>query len=161
MKCVLSFPSTVLLTALLAATLVHAESLTWNFEIEQIGSPTDKSVELVVTAKLPPGWIVYSSDFTSDIGPQPTTFTFESSDGATPIGPVRAIGPKQKKDRTWDIELRYFENRAEFRQRFRLAREASVIRGTMKGQLCNEEEGTCTLFEEAISVPASIQPGGR
>ncbi|HYD83843.1 MAG TPA: protein-disulfide reductase DsbD domain-containing protein, partial [Opitutus sp.] len=98
---------------------------------------------------------LYSSDFKADIGPLPTAFTFEPSSGAAPVGEVRAINPKRKKDRTWDTEFTYFENTAEFRQPLRVAKSGFTLRGTIKGQLCNERDGTCSLFEQPLEITAS------
>jgi thiol:disulfide interchange protein DsbD len=127
-------------------------AITWHYQLSNPKPVSGETVELVLTAKLAPHHILYSCDFKADIGPQPTEFIFETSEAVTPSGPVRAIGPKKKKDRTWDTEFTYFETVAEFRQPVRVAANSFTIRGVIKGQLCNEQDGTCTLFEESVNV---------
>jgi thiol:disulfide interchange protein DsbD len=135
-----------------AITFAGEPAITWYYQLSNPKPVPGETVELVLTAKIAPHHILYSSDFKADIGPQPTEFIFETSEAVTPSGPVRAIGPKKKKDRTWDTEFTYFETTGEFRQLVRVAAKSFTIRGVIKGQLCNEQDGTCTLFEESVNL---------
>ena len=126
--------------------------LAWHSQLSATSPQPGDTVELIVAAELPAHAVVYSSDFKSDIGPQPTVLDLTGSEGIELVGPLRSIEAKRKRDKTWDIELGYFETRAELRQTVRIMRADFVLRGKVAGQLCDEKEGTCTLFEQAIAV---------
>ena len=144
----------LLLSFLLASAAARAEEapLQWRARLSVATPAAGSTVELIVRAELAPHALVYSSDFQSDIGPQPTTLDLAGSEGIEAVGPVRSIAAKRKRDRTWDIELGYFEAQAELRQTVRIVRADFVLRGKIAGQLCDEQAGTCTLFSQAIAV---------
>ena len=145
------------LLAILSLASVRAEesnALRWRFELAPV-TGSDDTAELSLIADIDLHSLVYSSDFKSDIGPQPTAIDFSKSEGVEAVGPVVSIGPKRKKDKTWDIELGYFQTRAEFRQKVKILRKHYIVRGTIAGQLCNEAEGTCTLFTQPFEVTAA------
>jgi hypothetical protein len=147
----------LVLFAILLLSSVHAEetsALRWRFELAPVARAND-TAELILIADIDPHSLVYSSDFKSDIGPQPTAINFSKSEGIEPVGPIVSVEPKRKKDKTWDIELGYFETRAEFRQKIKILRKEYLVRGTIAGQLCNEAEGTCTLFTQPFEVTAA------
>lgn len=127
-------------------------ALAWHPRISAVNPAVGDTVEVVLTAELPPHALVYSSDFKSDIGPQPTTLDLVGSEGIEAVGPVRSVDAKRKTDKTWDIELGYFETKAELRQTVRITRADFVVRGKVAGQLCDEKEGTCTLFDQALEL---------
>ena len=142
----------LLCTRVTLARAAEEPALAWHARLSTAAPAAGDTVELVVTADLAPHALVYSSDFKSDIGPQPTTLDLAGSEGLEAVGPVRSIAAKRKTDKTWDIELGYFETRAELRQTVRIVRPDFVLRGRIAGQLCDEREGTCTLFSESIVV---------
>jgi Disulphide bond corrector protein DsbC len=146
----------IFLLAILSLASVRAEetsALRWRFELTPVAGAND-TAELILIADIDSHSLVYSSDFKSDIGPQPTAIDFSKSEGIEPVGPVVSVEPKRKKDKTWDIELGYFETRAEFRQKVKILRKDYTVRGTIAGQLCNEAEGTCTLFTQPFEMTA-------
>lgn len=140
------------LLALQDVARAEEKSPHWTLELSKPSPAVGEEIEVILTAQLPRGWILYSSDFTAEIGPQPTQFLFSASDSYGVVGPVASIKPKRKKDKTWDTELGYFEERAEFRQKIKVLKPGFAITGRIKGQLCNETDGTCSLFEEKFSA---------
>lgn len=150
-----SLPVLFLLAAF-SLSLVRAEetkALHWRFELKP-SAGADNSAELILTADIEEHSLVYSSDFKADIGPQPTSVDLTAGEGIEAVGPLVSVQPKRKKDKTWDIELGYFETRAEFRQKVKLLRKDYAARGTIAGQLCNEADGTCTLFTQSFVITA-------
>lgn len=105
-------------------------------------------IDLIFTATLDKDWLVYSSDFKADMGPQPTTFEFMPDDTFEFVGSVEPIAPKRKKDKTWDTEVSYFTPKAEFRQRIRVLKPDYGVRGIIRGQYCSEKKGLCVPFEQ-------------
>ncbi len=148
-RCVLLLGGVVLLSALARAA---DSAASWSVTISKPNAVPGEEVELIVTARIAAHWIVYSSDFQAEIGPQPTTFRFDGVGTFEPVGPLVPIAARRGRDKTWETDYTYFAGRAEFRQRVtvRAAKFAGTIR--IKGQLCNERDGTCTLFEEVLKL---------
>lgn len=121
---------------------------------EDVLEPGDQ-IDLVFTATLDKEWLLYSSDFKADIGPQPTTFEFMPDDTFELVGGIQPVSPKWKQDKTWDINVSYFTPKAEFRQRVRLLKADYGIRGVIQGQYCSEKKGLCVPFQQrfGFSVP--------
>ncbi len=139
------------LLTLLTAFRADEPGATWAFTITPT-VPADKleagdELDLVFTARLEKEWLMYSSDFRGDVGPQPTAIYFEPDDSFETVGEVTPVAPKRKKDRVWETEISYFTQKAEFRQRIRLLKPDYHITGVIKGQLCSEKKGVCVPFE--------------
>lgn len=129
----------------------EAQAAQWSVALSNPSAAVGDEIEVILTARIAPHWIVYSSDFKADLGPQPTRFLFDPADSFRPLGDIVSVNPKRKKDPTWETEFGYFEERAEFRQKIKVLKPSPTITGVIKGQLCNERDGTCTLFEEKFS----------
>lgn len=108
-------------------------------------------IDLIFTATLDKDWLVYSSDFTADMGPQPTTFEFMPEDSFEFVGSIEPVSPKRKTDKTWNTEVSYFAPRAEFRQRIRILKPDYGVRGIIRGQYCSEKKGLCIPFEQLFT----------
>ena len=139
------------LLLLLASFRPDEPGLTWLFTKAPAGLPDELEAgdefDLVFTAKLGKDWVMYSSDFKGDIGPQPTAFYFEPDDSFEVVGDITPVSPKRKKDRVWETDIAYFAQKAEFRQHIRLKKADYRITGVIKGQLCSEKNGVCVPFE--------------
>ena len=151
---------TLLTFGLVAATVLadtpesaSNEPLRWHVAVQPSGARVGQSVELVFTADIATGWILYSSDFNVDIGPRPARFTFEPAPGLQLVGKVAAVKSLRRKDRTWRTEYSYFSGRAEFRQKAKLVAPLKSIDGHIDGQTCFEESGLCELFHQKFSAP--------
>lgn len=143
---------TLLLSAIVATAFVGDEpGAKWTFTTSPATLPNELEVgdefDLVFTARLGKEWLLYSSDFKGDVGPQPTAFYFEPDDSFEPVGEVKPVAPKRKKDRVWETDVSYFTQKAEFRQRIRLLKPDYRVSGVIKGQLCSEKNGVCVPFE--------------
>ncbi len=130
------------------AAAQESKTTQWSVAFSKPAAAVGEEIEVIITARIAPHWIVYSSDFKAEIGPQPTQFLFDATDTFRPLGEITSVNPKRKKDKTWDTEFGYFEERAEFRQKIKVLKAGAVVTGRIKGQLCNERDGTCTLFDE-------------
>ncbi len=145
------FVQLVALLTVLTAFRADEPGAIWAFTITPT-VPADKlevgdELDLVFTARLDKEWLLYSSDFKGDVGPQPTAIYFEPDDSFETLGDVKPITPKRKKDRVSETEISYFTQKAEFRQRIRLLKPEYHITGVIKGQLCSEKKGVCVPFE--------------
>lgn len=140
-----------LLLTLLTAFRADEPGVSWTFTVtpsvpDNILVAGDE-LELVFTARLSKDWLLYSSDFRGDVGPQPTAFYFEPDHSFETVGEVKSVAPKRKKDRVWETEVSYFTQKAEFRQRIRLLTPGYRVTGVIRGQLCSEKNGVCVPFE--------------
>jgi len=128
------------------------DTLQWAVQVTPPHPQPGDTVELVFTADIASGWILYSSDFSADIGPRPARFSFEPTPGLALIDRVRAVNSLRRKDKTLKVEYAYFERRAEFRQKAKLTAPVKAIAGGIDGQTCAEESGLCQLFRKTFST---------
>jgi thiol:disulfide interchange protein DsbD len=131
-----------------AAAWGQEQPLRWHVEVVPAQAKPGDEVEVVFTADIGAGWILYSSDFSVEIGPRPAKFIFEPNPSLSLLGPVQALHSQRKKDHTFGTEYAYFEKRAEFRQKARLLAPLTPVSGRIEGQTCYEESGLCELFRE-------------
>ena len=129
-------------------------ALQWNWRVEA-QSPSDE-VTLVATADIATGYIVYGSNFKSELGPNPTRLRLAAGQELELTQTLQSVNPKRRKDKTFGTEYTYFEGHAEFRQRLKVGAGATHIAGTFTGQSCHEADGTCTLFRQNfdLAIPA-------
>jgi hypothetical protein len=140
------------LTGAFAHGQAHApleQSVRWSWQL--LPGPAGEA-ELVVTAELAPDWVVYSSDFKADVGPQPVRLALAPGNGSSLLGPLRSIDAKRKHDRAFDAELGYFSQRVELRQRVRLPPDGGPLVAVLRGQACYEADGTCHLIRQDIRI---------
>ncbi|MEJ1964130.1 MAG: protein-disulfide reductase DsbD domain-containing protein [Gammaproteobacteria bacterium] len=128
------------------------QPLRWHVTIVPAQAKPGDEVEVVFTADIAPGWILYSSDFKVELGPLPAKFTFDANPALELAGPIQALKAHRKKDRTLGGEYSYFEAHAEFRQKARLVSPAKSVSGLINGQTCFEKSGLCELFREKFSA---------
>jgi hypothetical protein len=126
--------------------------LQWQWRVEPSAVKAGDEAEIVFSADIPEGLILYSSDFDAELGPRPAQFVFESNDSVELQGPVTAIQSQRRKDKAFGTEYTYFAERAEFRQKVRVLKAGSDVTGRINGQVCQEKDGVCLLFKEQFSV---------
>jgi hypothetical protein len=127
-------------------------TLRWHVNVVPARDAPPDVVEVVFTADIASGWILYSSDFAVEIGPRPAKFTFDANPSLIPLGVIAAPGSQRKKDHTFGTEYSYFSGRAEFRQPVRVLSPVKAVSGRIDGQTCFEESGLCELFHESFSA---------
>ena len=128
------------------------QNLRWHVTVVPAQAKPGDEVEVVFTADIAPGWILYSSDFSVEIGPRAAKFTFDANPALTLVGPIEAVKSQRKKDHTLGTEYTYFATHAEFRQKARLVAPLTGVSGRIDGQTCFEESGLCELFREKFSA---------
>jgi len=95
--------------------------------------------ELVFKAIIDPGWHVYSTDLGDD-GPTAATLYVEHMDGAVLVGKLTPAGNEIKKhDKLFDMELRYFEQTAMFKQKVRFTKTRYTIDCYLEYGACNDK----------------------
>jgi thiol:disulfide interchange protein DsbD len=136
-----------------AAPAAEPKHLLWQVSVEPAQARPGDEVEVVFRADIASGWILYSSDFNIEIGPRPARFTFDANPSLSLVGPIQAVSPKRKHDKTFGGEYSYFATHAEFRQKAKLVAPLQAVSGKINGQTCFEESGLCELFREEFRTP--------
>ena len=130
----------------------NPKKVQWHVTLTPANPKPGDDVEVIFSADISKGWILYSSDFHLDIGPLPTRFTFDANPALSPVGAIRPVEPKHKKDRSLGGEYTYFAGHAEFRQKAKVVAPLNGVSGRIDGQTCFEESGLCELFRETFST---------
>lgn len=136
----------------IAASAAQSDAVQWSVQVLPAHPRPGDTAELVFTAEIAAGWILYSSDFSAEIGPRPARFKLDPTPGLELIDDVRAIDSLRRKDKTLKTEYAYFERHAEFRQKVKLTAPVTTITGRIDGQTCFEQSGLCQLFRKAFTA---------
>lgn len=139
-------------TILLGATQAHAQILQpvhWSYAAKRL-SATEAVVLLKAT--IDPGWHVYSQNM-ADGGPVKTTITLDPSKAYTAVGKPTEPKPTSRLEKTFNMQVSYFEKAVVFQQKVKLAGPgATTVKGKVEYMVCNDEK--CLPPDEvAFSIP--------
>ena len=129
------------LQLILLATVLFA----WGQMMEPVKFTTslntadDGTGEIVFSAKIDPGWHLYSSDIGDD-GPTRATFNAVSMDGVETVGTLKPRGKvTEKYDDMFGMTLRFFELQGAFVQKVRFTKPKYSIDCYLEYGSCNDE----------------------
>ena len=109
----------------------------WTATVEKI---SDTEYDLVSTASIDAGWHLYSQQIYED-GPISTSFRYSKNDNYELIGTTSEDKGKTVNDPVFEMKIKFFEGKAEFRQRIKILNEAlSVINGEVTFMVCDDEK---------------------
>ena len=107
----------------------------WETSVEKV---SDTEYDLVASSSIDPGWHLYSQDVPED-GPIATLFTFEEDAGYELVGSVTEEEGVTVDDPVFGMRIKFFENKAEFRQRIKLVTESlSLVKGEVEFMVCDD-----------------------
>ena len=105
----------------------------------QLKAGKTAEAELVFTGKIAAGWHVYSTNL-PDGGPTSATFNVEKLDGVELVGKLTPRGKEIKNfDKTFEMQLRYFENSVQFVQKIRFTKPQYALKGYLEYGACNDQ----------------------
>ncbi len=134
----LSFILCLLLWSTLALQAQIQEPVKFKAELKTL---SDTEAELVFTGTIAAGWHVYSTEL-GDGGPTSATFHIEKISGARLTGKLMPVGKEESMfDKIFEMQVRYFEKKAQFSQKVTFSGGAYVLEGYMEYGACNDE--TC------------------
>ena len=134
MKKLLSIIGLLLVTLSLQAQILDPVSFKTEFN-----KVSDDVAEIVFTAKIDPGWHIYSTDL-GDGGPISASFNIDKITGAHVDGKLLPVGNEQAVyDKLFGMDVRYFEEEAKFVQRIRLEGGTYRIEGYLEYAACNDQ----------------------
>lgn len=118
-------------------------------------------LEVIFTGKIADGWHVYSTGLPAG-GPTSATLHVEQAKGAKLEGGLRAQGKEINAfDRTFGMQLRYFEHQVVFTQRFQLTGPSAKVKGYLEYGTCNDQMCMPPQTVEFEAVGAGAEPSKK
>ena len=132
------------------ALLVFAIGLLWSLSASsQILKPVKWSYSakktsaseatVFIKATLQTGWHVYAQGAPAG-GPAKMTFAFVPSDAFNLEGKVQEPAPVIKFEKTFDMNVSYFEKEVTFEQKIKLKGKKAVVKGTVEFMACSDRQ---------------------
>lgn len=150
-----------LLTVIIGSVAASAEIVTpvkWSQSIKLIN---DTEGELTFKASISPTWHIYGLKLPEG-GPRPTEFNFTSIMGGELDGEISATPDAIKEfDKTFNLDLTYWEKEVTFIQRFHLTTGSKGARfeGNISYQACSLADGSCVApTKETIALEVGEPP---
>ena len=107
----------------------------WSTSVEKI---SDSEYDLVVKATIEAKWHLYSQNVPEN-GPIPTSFSFKTSPDFKLVGKTSEEKGHTVHDPVFDMEIKYFENKATFKQRIKVLSDNSFkITGIVEFMVCDD-----------------------
>lgn len=112
--------------------------VSWSTSYKQI---SDTEFDLVFTAKMDDGWVIYSQYLSGDDGPIPTSFNYEKGDHFTLVGKNKEAGDRKEVfDKLFNMTVVKFAHQATFTQRVKVNDFSKPITGYIEFMTCNDEK---------------------
>lgn len=106
----------------------------WEYKVEQKGD----EATLLFIANIDKGWHLYSQDIPPD-GPIPTFFNIEKSNSFSLVGKVLEGKAEEVFDPNFDMTLKYFSDKAIFRQKIKVKSEKDfTVTGMLEFMVCDD-----------------------
>ncbi len=108
----------------------------WQTSVEKV---SESEYDLVVTATIDEGWHLYSQSIPDD-GPIPTTFSFKNVESKYQlIGKTIEGKGHEEFDKVFEMNIKYFEDEAIFKQRiYLLTKDKVVINESVEFMVCDD-----------------------
>ncbi len=117
------------------------------------GAKVGETIDVVFTVRINPGWHVFSSDQDPNVGPLPMVVSFKKNATFALVGGLKPVGkPIQKHDEIFDGPVRFFQGKAEFRQKVKILKTNPVLTGEISGQACTDADGQCVPLNEDFAI---------
>jgi len=139
----------VLFTALTAKSQI-LKPVTWSYAFKKTSAA---EATVYIKATIDNGWHVYSQNV-KEGGPIKTTFTFAKSPAYSLVGATTEPKPITKFEKTFDMDVSYFEKTVLFSQKVKLTGKTAVVKGTVEFMTCDDHQ---CLPPEEISFSVSVK----
>jgi thiol:disulfide interchange protein DsbD len=111
--------------------------VTWRFESKMT---SNNEALLTFTASMDKGWHIYALHLDGN-GPIPTSIKINPNDGFSLIGNiVEVTKPIVAFDKTFNMNIGYYEHQATFTQKVKLNQDKASIEGNVEYMVCNDME---------------------
>ncbi len=132
MKQILTFLLVLFSISLTTAQIL--EPVEWSTSIEK---KSETEIDLIATASIDSGWHLYSQDVPDD-GPVPTSFSFEESNTYELVGKTKEEEGHTVDDPVFGMKIKFFEDKAEFRQTIKLLGNPGSIKASVNFMVCDD-----------------------
>lgn len=131
------------------------DPVTWTTAVEKV---SDTEFDLVTTATIESGWHLYSQSATD--GPIPTTFSFKEVEGEyILVGETQEGEGHEEYDKVFEMDIKYFENEAIFKQRIRLVKDVAMrVKGTVEFMVCDDSHCLPPTEVDLVFTIGAVQP---
>lgn len=110
------------------------------------------TLEVVLEAYIYPKWQLYASENMLSPGPQSARVHFNAHASFVAVGNLKSIQPKVEYDVFWKGYVRYFLNKARFKQKVKILQKHAVIEGKITYQLCSIVDKTCIVESDSFRI---------
>ena len=113
--------------------------VTWSFTAKKTG---EKTYEIHMTARIQPGWHLYSQEQPDDAIAIPTSFTVRPNPLFSKDGKIKEVGKMEKmKDATLGVSANQYSNTVVFVKKIKLKATAKTnFTGTVEYQTCDDKK---------------------
>lgn len=113
--------------------------VTWSFSSKKTG---DKSYEIHMTARIQPGWHLYSQEQPDDAIAMPTTFTVNPNPLISKDGKIKEVGKMEKmKDAALGVSANQYSTTVDFVQKVKVKSKVKTnFTGKVEFQTCDDKK---------------------
>lgn len=120
----------------------------WSYGAKRFGK---SEAVLFLRATIETGWHIYSA-YQPDGGPIRTSFVFAPSGAYSLKGNIAEPAPKKEFEKSFDMQVSYFEREVIFRQNITLKSKTATVKGKLNFMVCNDRK--CLPPEDiAFTIP--------
>lgn len=124
------------------------EPATWHCKLSKQEIDQGDVIDLVFEIGLDDTWLLYSNIQNYELGPLPAVFEFETNQDYELINDIIPVGFKTKYDDVFEVNVNYFDGKAEFRQKVKILSKNAIIKGYYEYQVCSMINGKCIMGED-------------
>ena len=136
------FKIALLFCSLFSGILFAQEPNPVKFKIES-KKVSDTEYDIIFNATIEKTWHVYSITQTADGGPNPTVIILNKSADYEVVGKLKESTPIQEMDKVFEMQVKYFNNKATFTQRIKVKTDKTfTVTGKYEFQTCTDEKCT-------------------
>ncbi len=112
--------------------------VSWNYAVEKVD---DQAYHLVFTAKLNPGWYIYSQYLESDDGPIPTSINFNDGIGYELVDKTKELGDKKEGyDDLFGMNIVKYAKEVKFVQKITVQDSPQTVKGYIEFMTCDDHQ---------------------
>ncbi|BAO76505.1 cytochrome c-type biogenesis protein DsbD, protein-disulfide reductase [Winogradskyella sp. PG-2] len=125
------------------------EPVKWDSKVVKI---SDTEYELIFTANIEEGWYMYSQIESEGIGPLPIYFEYkEQEENYKLIGKTTEPDVKPKFDKVFEMDVKKFDKRAQFKQRISIINSSyNIIEASVNFQVCDDAK--CIMQDKTFNL---------
>ena len=131
----------------------------WSYSKEKINN---NEFDIVIKANIEKEWKLYAKE-SNKIGPVPLSINFNASNSFELVGTLKNRKPEIYFDPVFKMNLSYYSNEVEFRQRVKLLKETAIVTPTIEFMTCDnqqclppESEKTSIKIGENLGIDPAI-----